>query len=260
MSDKQGPYQQMIAVHGSDFNTCFYCGCIATEFDYAPPKKYAEFYIHTRSEADFYQVPTCKECCSALKQEKSALVGERADIAKRKIAKKYKKAIHVYQMWNEDEAQELDYNLQKCVQAGIGLGKESSIRSQYQGFEFEVDGEKLKIANIPVTMITVFDNEFTDFRDALEFASTQYRVPKAKLKDLYSENDNSFEAAIEIYHAKMDKSLFDKKLKKLCKVFSKEHKQNVDFVLRTVTYYMKQDDNLSIELALNKLYTERVAS
>jgi len=259
LSENQEQYQQMIAVHGQDFNTCFYCGCIATEFDYAPPKKEAYFFIQTRTEADFYQVPACKECCVALKQEKSGLVGERADIAKRKIAKKYKKAIHVYQMWNEDEAQELDYNLQKCVQAGIELGRESSRRSLFQGFEFEVDGEKLKIANIPVSMITVFDHEFSDFRDALEFASTQYRVPKAKLKDLFSEHENSFEAAIESYHAKMDKSLFDKQLKKLCKTFAKEHKQNVDFVMRTVTYYMKQDDSLSIELALSKLYTERVS-
>lgn len=259
MNEYQERYQQMIAVKGENFNTCFYCGCIATEFDYAPPKKYADFYIETRSEADFYQVPSCKECCTALKQEKSALVGERGDIAKRKIAKKYQKAIHVYQMWNEDEAQELDYNLQKCVQAGIELGRESSKRSQFPGFEFEVDGEKLKISNIPVKMITVFNKEFSDFRDALEFASLTYRVPKAKLKDLFSENNNSFEIAIESYHTKIDKNLSDKQLKKLCKTFSKAHKQNVDFVMRTVIYYMEQDNSLSIELALNKLYMERVS-
>ena len=253
-------YQQMIAVHAKDYNTCFYCGCIASEIDFAPPKKYANYYIQTRSDADFFQVPSCKECCLGLKQEKSGLVGERADIAKRKIAKKYKKAIHVYHMWNEDEAQELDYNLQKCVQAGITLGKESTQRSQFQGYEFEVEGNKHKITNISVTIFTVFDTEFTDFREALEFASLQYRVPKAKLKDLFSEKDNSFELAIEVYHAKIDKSLFDKKLKSLCKDFAKKYKQNSDFVMRTVNYYMKNDDELTVEQALIKLFNERISS
>ncbi|SFC08585.1 hypothetical protein [Pseudoalteromonas denitrificans] len=257
--NKNNLYQKMIAVHNKDFNTCFYCGCIATEFDFAPPQKYADYYLQTRDEADFYQVPSCKECFIALKQEKSPLIGERADIAKRKIAKKYSKAINVYEMWDTKEALELDYNLQKCVQAGIELGEESSRRSQFIGFEFEVNGEKLKVAHIPVVMISVFEHEFSNFKAALDFASKTYRVPKAKLKDLYLEKGNSFNIAIEAYHSKMDKSLFDKKLKQLGKAFSKEHKQNVDFVMRTVIYYMKQDDSLSIELALNKLYQERIA-
>tara|TARA_B100000953_G_C18000286_1_gene414882 strand:- start:428 stop:1225 length:798 start_codon:yes stop_codon:yes gene_type:complete len=256
--DESELYRQMSAVNSSDFNTCFYCGCIATQYDLAPPLKYAEFYLKTREDADFYQVPSCQECFDFLKGEKSGLLAQRVDRVKEKLTRKYHKAIRIYEMWNHDELEELDYHLKKSVNAGLELGEESYDRIKYKGFASEVDGEKHSSFYVQDRKFEVFGERFDSFRDALDYGSKAFRIPKAKLRDLYLDHQNSFDEAIRSFQAELDRKLYEKELKQKCKIFADKHKQNVKFVMHTVEIYRKKNETLTIETALEKLFEERI--
>lgn len=258
MHDETELYRQMSAVHAKDFNTCFYCGCIATKYDLAPPLKFAEFYLKTREDADFYRVPSCQECFDFLKNDKSSLLGQRVDNVKGKLARKYQKAIRIYEMWEHDELEQLDYQLQRSVKAGLELGKESYERYKFKGFEFEADGEKHSAHYVSDKRFTIFGEQYDSFRDALDYGSKAFRIPKAKLRDLYAEHDNDFDTAIRSFQELMAQKLYEKELKQKCKAFADEHKQNIKFVMHTVEIYRKQNDTLTIDAALDKLYQERI--
>lgn len=251
-------YRQISALHGHDFNTCFYCGCIATETDLVPPLKYAEFYLKAREDADFYKVPSCKECYEILATDRSALLGQRADNVKKKLARKYQKAIRVYEMWDEDELQELDYSLNRSIKAGLSLGREAHERVKFRGFEFEANGEKYRSHFYKKDLITVFGQEFSNFKDALDYASKAFRIPKAKLRYLFMEYNNSFDDAIKFFQNEMEKKLFEKELTEKCKPFAEKHKQNIKFVMNTVELYLKENNLLTIDTALEKLWHERI--
>lgn len=258
MSDISELYRLVIAVNRQDFHTCFYCGCVVCEYDHAPPLRHAKYYLETREEADFYRVPACKECFDFLKPEKSALLGQRFDLVKKKLAQKYKRAIRIYEMWDHDEVHELDYSLKKSVLAGLSLGEEACQRVKFKGFTFEADGEKHTAHYGESVQLNVFDQVFDNFRDALDHASKTYKIPKGKLRDLLSEHDQNFDKAINSYHSTMARKLFEKNLKGQCKDFAQQHKQNVKFVMTTVELYMQQDENLTLDQALRKLYQERI--
>lgn len=256
MLDKKDLYRQINALDSQFFHTCLYCGCIAAGYDLVPPIKYAQFYLQTREEADFYKVPACGECIYFLKSENSALLGQRVDKAKKCLARKYKKALHIYNVWKHDEIDELDYQLKHSINAGMVLGEESSMRIQYKGFSFEADGIKHQAHYIDDQVFTIFGEEFDQFRDALEYASTSYRIPKAKLLTLLKAHNNCFDSAINSYTEKQNRLLLNKTLSFKCKEFALAHKQNSKFVMRTVEAYCAQDENLSIEMALDKLHRE----
>jgi len=258
MHDEIELYRQMSAVYGKDFNTCFYCGCIATEYDLTPPLKYAEFYLKTREDADFYKVPSCRECYDFLKSDKSGLLGQRVDNVKKKLARKYQKAIRVYEMWDHDEIEGLDYHLKHSINAGLVLGKDSYERYKFKGFDFEVDGEKHSAHYIDNETLTIFGEKFDNFKDALDYGSKAFRIPKAKLKEMFAENNNSFDVAIKVFQDEMARKIYLKELKEKCKTFATTHKQNVKFVMHTVEIYRGQDENLTIITALSKLYEERI--
>ena len=258
MHDETELYRLMSALDAKNFNTCFYCGCIATKYDLTPPIKYAAFYLNTREEADFYKVPACRECFDFLKYDKSGLLGQRVDVAKRMLARKYKRAIRIYEVWDPDEIDDLAYQLKHCVNAGIVLGKESSERVTFKGFDFEADGEKHSAHYVTNEVFSVLGEKFDNFRDALDYGSKAYRIPKAKLIQMFSEHNNCFDTAINIFHEKIARKIYQKKLKAKCKDFSLEHKQNIKFVMRTVEIYCKQEQSLTIEMALSKLYEERI--
>lgn len=243
-------YRRIMATHSAHFNTCFYCGCIATEYDFVPPLKLADFYLTTGEEADFYEVPSCRECFDFLKADKSALLGQRVDVAKAKLSKKYAKAIRVFQLWDPDEFNDFDYNLKTSLNAGIQLGEESYTRVKYKNFPFEVDGQKRHINYVKADKLSVFGEEFEFFPEALAYASTAYRIPKAKLKDLFAEHGNDFDNAIKAFHDEVAEKSFEKQ----CRKFSKQHRLNLGFIVRIAKLYMKQDDELTLEAALVKLY------
>jgi len=258
MHDETTLYRQMSALHSKDFNTCFYCGCIATKYDLAPPIKFAQFYLTTHEEADFYSVPACRECFDFLKNDKSALLGQRVDIAKRKLVQKYQRAIRIYEVWEQDEIDDLSYQLKHSVNAGMVLGKESSERVKFAGFDFEADGEKHSAHYVKNEVFTVFDEKFDNFRGALDYASKAYRIPKAKLIEMFTVYNNCFDTAINIHHQKIAGRIFDKHLKAQCRDFSLKHQQNIKFVMRTVESFCEQDQSLTVEMALRKLYRERL--
>ena len=249
-------YRQMSALQAKNFNTCFFCGCIATEYDFIPPLKYAEFYLKTREEADFYKVPACRECCYFLREDNSALLEQRVAVAKGSLARKYKRAIRIYEVWNPEEIEDLAYQLKHSVNAGMRLGKESCQRVAFSGFDFEADGVKHSAHFVKNVVFLVFGEKFASFRDALDYASKAYRIPKAKLLELFTEHNNCFDTAINSFHEKFTRKNLDKKLKAACASFALQHQQNIKFVMRTVEKYCTQDDNLTFEMALNKLYQE----
>jgi len=252
-------YRQMSALHAGNFNRCFYCGCIATEYDLVPPIKYAQFYLKTREEADFYKVPSCRECFYLLKNDKSALLGQRVDVAKKQLTRKYKRAIRIYEVWSSDEVEDLDYHLKSSVIAGMVLGEESCQRVKYRGFDFEADGLKHSAHFIENEVFLIFAEKFDSFRDALEHAHKAYRIPKAKLIELFTEHNHCFDLAINSFHEKQARIIFDKKLKAQCTDFAVKYKQNTKFVMRTVELYCTKDESLTTEMALAKLYQEIIA-
>lgn len=251
-------YRQIYALNPKDFNTCFYCGCIATEYDLAPPLKYAEFYFKTREDADFYRVPSCHECYDYLKNIKTGLLGQRMDAVKSYLSHKYEKSLRIYEMWEDDDISHLDYNLRASVKAGLELGKESYLRYKFQGYEFEAGGEKHTEHYLLSEKLSVFGEAFDNFNEALSFASRSFRVPRAKLKELFAENDNNFDKAIKVYQDEMACKLYQKELKDKCKAFSEKYKQNIKFVMHTVEFYRKKDHKLTIDSALQKLFDERI--
>ena len=46
----------------------------------------------------------------------------------------------------------------------------------------------------------MLDEEFSSFREALAFASATYKIKKSRLSQLYFDNDESFDRAIEAFH------------------------------------------------------------
>ncbi len=258
MPDIQGLYRRIMALNSASFNTCFYCGCIATEYDKVPPIKLARYFLTTGEEADFYEVPCCRECVELLRGDKSGLLGQRTDVAKSKLAKKYEKAIRVYQLWTLEEMEDFDYNFKTSLTAGIALGKESDERVRFAGYDFEADGQTHSAFYIKAEPLSVFGEKFDNFVDALDYASKAYRVPKATMKQLFAEHDNNFDNAIQAFQLEAERVTFEKTLKMLCGEFSAKHKQNISFVLRTVKLYIKQDKELTIEAALDKLHEKYI--
>jgi hypothetical protein len=186
------------------------------------------------------------------------LLGQRVDFAKAKLARKYKRAVRIYEVWEKDEVEGLDYGLKRSVNAGLKLGKETYDRLRFQGFDFEVEGEKHSAYYVDLAEFSVFGDNFDNFRDALNYASKAYRIPKAKLIEMFSEHENSFDKAIKAFHLELERKLYEKELKKLCGEFAKEHKQNVKFVMHTVEIYRRNNENMTIEKALKKLYEEQI--
>lgn len=255
---KKDRYRQLRARYSESFNCCFYCGCVATEWDYAPPLKYVDYYLITADDADFYKIPACYECEKSIRNKRIGTLEARMAAANKSINKTYQRAIRVYNMWQPQELAELDYELHRSISAGLTLGQEASERIAFNGFDYEVDGDHCVVNNEKVSFY-VFQQRFDSFREALDFASKSYRIPKAKLNDLFCRFNNNFTAAIEFEQQQQFEKVELKRMKQLCRHFSNEHKQNLAFVIRTVELFMKNDDSLSIELALNKLHKDYIA-
>lgn len=251
-------YYLLIPAGSNSFNTCFYCGCIATEHDYAPPVKYLEFYLATKEASEFLKIPCCHECHEHLKACKLSSLEERRTFAKDKIVKKYEKALTIYDMWTEEELAGLDFSLRHSIEAGLKLGEETNERLSYQGFDYEAAGVTQNVPYQTPKYFEVFGDQFKTFREALEFASKAYRIPKNTLKEFFADNNNSFEKAIRAIHKELADKEFDKQLKKLCSEFAKKHKQPIVFVRKQVERYLSEDENMTITDALDYLYETRV--
>ncbi len=165
-------YEPLNAVHSADFNRCIYCGCEATRQDFIPPIKFIHNWQDGNLQADFISVPTCNECFNLLKNENNATLEPRVTVLKKLLAEKYKKAIRVF----------------------------NHSRLQFAGFDYEVNGSITRVAKPQREVFTVFNEEFDSFREALAFASATYQIKKSRLSQLYFDNDESFDRAIEAFH------------------------------------------------------------
>ncbi|MDP5030483.1 MAG: hypothetical protein NWQ54_15980 [Paraglaciecola sp.] len=251
-------YNLLVPTYSRDFNTCFYCGCIATEHDYAPPIKYREFYLATKEPSDFVKIPCCAECNNLLQASKGGSLDERRDFAKEKLAKKYDKALTIYEMWSEHELVSLDFSLRHSIEAGLKLGEETTERLKYRGFDYEAAGVHQNVQFNTPKYFDVFGDQFSTFREALDFASKAYRIPKNTLKEYFADNDNNFEKAIHAIHKEVAEKDFKKQMKSQCGAFAKKYKQSVIFVHKQVERYMSEDEEMTINEALERLYEERV--
>ncbi|WP_372626916.1 hypothetical protein [Arsukibacterium sp.] len=251
-------YHQLFPLYRDTFNTCFYCGCIAAGHDYAPPLQYLEFYLATREPSEFLKIPACNECHEHLKGCKAGTLDERRNFARKKLAKKYAKALTIYEMWTEEELQGLDFSLRHSIEAGLKLGAETTERLAYPGFAFEAAGQQHQLQYSEVQVFEIFGEQFETFREALQFASKAYRIPKNALKEAFADNDNNFERAIQALHKAAAEQEFNQQLKQQCAAFAKKHKQAVIFVHKQVERYLSENDEMTISEALQHLYNTRV--
>lgn len=258
--DYESYYDRLSAVHSIDFNKCFYCGCEASEFDYSPPIAYIHEWKDGSRSADFIAVPCCYECYGLLKKHNSGTLDSRVSTLKLLLQSKYEKAINIYNLWQKKELRDMDTSFQKSIDAGIKLGTESIERLRFKGFDYEVNGSITRVSDVGQETITVFGEEFTDYKEALEYASNSYRINKAQLSELYFENGKSFDKAIAAFHRTVEAKKSESELAKPCREFAKKHSQNSKFVIRTVKRYLEQDPELTISLALEKLYNEHISS
>lgn len=251
-------YHLLVPTYSNHFNTCFYCGCIAATHDYAPPLQYVDFYLATREASELLKIPCCNECHELLKPCKAGTLDERRSFARTKLSKKYEKALTIYDMWTTDELATLDFSLRHSIEAGLKLGAETTERLGYAGYTYEAAGIQQQVQYNAPQHFAVFGEQFSTFRDALDFASKAYRIPKNTLKEGFADNDNSFEKAIQAIHQQMAQKEFNQQLKKQCANFAKQHKQAVIFVHKQVERYMTENEEMTINEALDKLYIDRV--
>ncbi|WP_214000607.1 hypothetical protein [Arsukibacterium sp.] len=251
-------YHLLIPTYRNDFNTCFYCGCIAAGHDYAPPRQYLEFYLATREPSEFLKIPACNECHDHLKACKAGTLDERHKFARAKLAKKYEKALTIYDMWTEDELAGLDFSLRHSIEAGLTLGAETTERLAYPGFAYEAAGQQHNVEYRAPQVFEVFGEQFDTFRAALDFASKAYRIPKNALKQAFADNEHHFELAIQAMHKQVAEKEFNQQLKQQCAAFAKQHKQAVIFVHKQVERYLSENDEMTITEALAHLYLTRI--
>ena len=203
-------------------------------------------------------MPCCTECNDHLKACKAGTLDERRRYAADKLAKKYAKALTIYEMWTEAELAALDFSLRHSIEAGLKLGAETTERLSYPGFDFEAAGIEHNVQHTAPRYFDVFGERFSTFREALEFASRAYRVPKNSLKERFAENDNNFELAVQAIHKDVAEKEFNQQLKKQCTDFARQHKQAVIFVHKQVERYLSENDDMTISEALQYLYDTRV--
>lgn len=250
--DYENYYERLSAVHSVDFNRCFYCGCEASQIDFIPPISFIHDWKSANRDADFIIVPSCFECFDLLRKHNSATLDSRVNALKAFLASKYDKAINIYNLWKKNELDDMGEPFQKSLDAGIKLGAESIERLRFRGFDYEINGSITRISDVERQIFTVFGEIFSDYKDALEYASSSYQINKAQLSQLYFENGKSFDKAITAFHLDLEVRSSEKELKMVCRDFAREHSQNSDFVLRTVRKFMEADEISAVE-ALDRL-------
>lgn len=246
-------YVEMTPLASNDFNICYYCGCESTEFDLAPPIEQAEKFWQKNKASEFLKVPCCYECFDFLKDCRAPTIEERGQFTKQKISNHYEQALRIYEMWSEKELPELGTDFRTSIAAGLKLGEEAFNRLRYRGFRYESDGQTDTAQNVKTDVFEVFGEVYDNFRDALDYASRAYRIPKSILKEAFVEHGSSFDTAITYIHKEIQTKEHEKNMKKLCSQFAKEFKQPYKFVSNTVQKFLDEDESISIQEAINML-------
>ncbi|MFY8328319.1 hypothetical protein [Pseudoalteromonas sp. ZZD1] len=251
-------YQQAYACEQQNFNQCFYCGCEATERDHCPPLHMLQSIIDLGEDADFISIAACYECHALLHNERLLTIDERFTKLKKKLATKYAKPLRVYNMWHESELSDMSDEFAHSIKAGMTLGEEASQRMAFTGFSYATEEAKVTVRE----KTPEFDVEgviFTDFKEALNYCISELKVHKSDFyKILVEDYQGDFNKALSQYRHRHDKVTAAKDGNSLIKDFSKQHKQNSDFVTRTVKHFINKDPSLTTEAALDKLYTNYI--
>lgn len=246
-----------------DIGVCFYCGCEADKEDYVPPLKQYQFYVETSPDFQAMIIPSCMECAEILKECVEKELDQHVEFVKDRLKFRYRKALNIYNAWSdEEELKEISLELQKSIKSGLALGKETSSRLNYPGFPFTYDNsdEVINRRFFKVKTYEVYGEIFTDFREALLYASSNYRININVLRDriLNNPDEINFNKTIKEYHEEIEEAIFQRRKRKLCKEFSIKHKQPVAFIERTVEHYMKKFDTRSVEFCLDYIYENRI--
>ncbi|WP_462168876.1 hypothetical protein [Pseudoalteromonas lipolytica] len=253
-----GYYQQAYASHSKHFNQCFYCGCEATERDYCPPLHMMQSIIDLGEDAEFISIPACYECFALLHNERVLTIDGRFTKVKKKIANKYAKALRVFHMWHENELDDMSDEFVHSIKAGMKLGEEAAQRLDFQGYSYSTEDARVTIRE----KRTEFDVQgivFYDFKEALNYCINELSVDKSDFYKLVVEDYNGdFNRALSQYRHRHEKVTAATDTNTLIKSFAKQHKQNSDFVTRTVTHFINKDPSLTTEGALEKLYTNYI--
>jgi hypothetical protein len=194
-----------------------------------------------------------------LKKHNTGTLGERFDMLKKLLAKKYEKAVRVYTMWTPEELEEMDTAFQISLNAGINLGKETVSRLRFNGFDHEINGSITRVGKAPDQPYKVFDETFENFKLALDYASSTYQIKKGRLSELYFENGENFDNAIEAFHHSVEARRLLDAIEKPCEAFANQYNQNRNLVIRELKKYLRADENLTVKEALNKFYLLRVS-
>lgn len=251
-------YSYASPVHCQDIGICYYCGCESEFEDYAPPRDDSPFYLKSGESCSFAIIATCNECFGFLKTCREGLIEDRKIFINKRIEKKYRKALRIYEKWSLDELMDMDASLVSSIKAGISLGEEAYDRLRFLGFEYEIDGNVFHTRRRNVKEFSVFGEKFDNFRNALQYAARSSKININTLKELVMDNNAEFDVAIDAYFDEKDKALLEKEKKRLCVAFAKEHKQNSNFVKGALEAYMTANPELAMEECLDLIYVERV--
>ncbi|TKB48689.1 hypothetical protein FCL40_11075 [Ferrimonas sediminicola] len=251
-------YRLLRAADEAHFHTCFYCGCIATEYDYAPPRAHWGAFEHHRQAADNLQIPACRECVTLLRGCTMGLLQQRRDVVQTKLAAKYKRAINVYLCWSEEEVEELDRSLKYSIAAGLSLGEESHRRANYPGFTYEIEGCRVAVSQAVVQPVMLFGERFDGIKAALEHAAKTYGISQGKLAQGLVQHNDNLEAVVHALQQQQQKQLEERQMNRLCAEFARAHRQSRRYVVNAVQRYLDRDESLTVAEALERLYQERV--
>lgn len=214
--------------------------------------------IDLGEEADFISIAACYECNALLHNERLMTIDERFTKLKKKLSNKYAKALRVYNMWEENELSEMSDEFAHSIQAGMKLGKEASERLAFTGFTYVTEEARVTVRE-KTKEFDVEGTVFTDFKEALNYCINELKVQKSDFyKILVEDYNGDFNRALSQYRHRHNKVTTASDGNTLIKDFAKQHKQNSDFVTRTVKHFINKDPSLTTEAALEKLYNNYI--
>jgi len=253
-----GYYQQAYASESKHFNQCFYCGCEATERDFCPPLHMLQSIIDLGEEAEYISIPACYECFALLHNERVLTIDGRVTKLKKKLSAKYAKALRIYHMWHESELHDMSDEFVHSIKAGMKLGAEAAERLAFQGYSYATEDASVTIREKRAEF-DVQGKVFYDFKDALNYCIKDLNVDRTEFYKLVVEDYNGdFNRALSQYRHRHEKVTAANDADSLIKSFAKQHKQNSDFVTRTVKHFINKDPSLTTEGALEQLYNNYI--
>ena len=220
-----GRFNRIYALDGSFWNLCYYCGDVATEMDHVPPISTVEFFDVTREPADFFLVPSCKECNLLGGSEPLGILDARAEYIREKLKWRHRKHWRQTQLWTEEEVDELiesegNTSITRSLKAIVNSEEDLQSRLQFKGYLFEVRGSKHTINYERSTKFNVFGVSFDTFKEALHYAINAYKVKADVLYSYAVESGGNVEKALNKIFKEQEELIDKKELENMAKLIS----------------------------------------